>query len=234
VTISDVLTEAFEVYRRLLRRSVIVAGLIFAVVSLAQALAVQDRTGLAELIALLLSLAGGLLVQGALVEVVRDLHEGREPAALNDYYNRTRDRLGTLFGTSLFYGFAAILIVPIARWSLAVPLVMIERLSRRDAFRRSSELVRGRTGKVLLLVLITFAISAVAGIAIRAAFTFLPNFAANWIGGTVAGALTVPFQAHVLTVLYYRLTEPERPILPEQTRASWQSVWDEEREEPPA
>jgi hypothetical protein len=234
VTISGVLTEAFEVYRRLLRRSVIVAGLIFAVVSLAQALAVRDRTGLAELVALLLSLAGGLLVQGALVEVVRDLHEGREPEAVNDYYNRTRDRLGTLFGTSLLYGLGAILIVPIARWSLAVPLVMIERLKRRDAFRRSSALVRGRTGKVLLLVVITFAISAVAGIVIREAFTFLPNFPADWIGGTVAGAITVPFQAHVLTVLYYRLTEPERPILPEQTRGSWQSVWDEEREEPPA
>jgi hypothetical protein len=72
--ISEVLREAFVVYRRLLRRSIVVAGLIFAVVSLAQALASERATALTALVALVLSLVGGLLVQGALVEVVRDLH----------------------------------------------------------------------------------------------------------------------------------------------------------------
>jgi hypothetical protein len=233
VTISGVLAEAFEVYRRLLRRSIIVAGLIFAVVSLAQALAEQHLTTLTQLVSLLLSLAGTLLVQGALVEVVRDLHEGREPAVIGEYYQRTRGRLGTLLGTSILYGLGAVLIVPIARWSLAVPLVMIERLKRRDAFARSSALVRGRTGRVLVLVLITYLISGLGALLIREPFTFLPSFAAAWIGGTIAGAITVPIEAHVLTVLYYRLTEPERPILPEATRTSWQSVWDEEGGQPP-
>jgi hypothetical protein len=233
VTISGVLAEAFEIYRRLLRRSVIVAGLIFAVVSLAQALAEQHLTTLTQLVSLLLSLAGTLLVQGALVEVVRDLHEGREPAAIGEYYQRTRGRLGTLLGTSILYGLGAVLIVPIARWSLAVPLVMIERLNRRDAFARSSALVRGRTGRVLVLVLITYLISGLGTLLVREPFAFLPSFAAAWIGGTIAGAITVPFEAHVLTVLYYRLTEPERPILPEATSTSWRSVWDEEGGQPP-
>jgi hypothetical protein len=234
VTISGVLSEAFEVYRRLLRRSVIVAGLIFAVVSLASALAARHLTTVTQLVSLLLALAGGLLVQGALVEVVRDLHEGRTPASVNEYYDRTRGRLGTLFGTSIVYGLGALIIVPIARWSLAVPLVMIEGRKRREAFKRSSQLVRGQTGRVLVLVLITYFISALAALAIREVFAFLPNFADLWIGGTVAGALTIPFQAHVLTVLYYRLTEPDRPILPSGTRDSWRSIWDDEREEPPA
>jgi hypothetical protein len=233
VTISGVLAEAFEIYRLLLRRSIIVAGLIFSVVSLAQALAEQHLTTLTQLVSLLLSLAGTLLVQGALVEVVRDLHEGREPAVIGEYYQRTRGRLGTLLGTSILYGLGAVLIVPIARWSLAVPLVMIERLKRRDAFARSSALVRGRTGRVLVLVLITYLISGLGALLIREPFTFLPSFAAAWIGGTIAGAITVPIEAHVLTVLYYRLTEPERPILPEATRTSWQSMWDEEGGQPP-
>ena len=71
-----------------------------------------------------------------------------------------------------------------------------------------------------------------AAIAIGSVFAALPNFFAAWIGGTVAGAIAVPFQAHVLTVLYYRLTDPERPILPDEAeRSSWKSLWDEE---PPA
>jgi Membrane domain of glycerophosphoryl diester phosphodiesterase len=238
VRISDVLSEAFAVYRRLFRRSVVVAGLIFAVVSLAQALAGRSGTALALLVSLVLSLVGGLLVQGALVEIVRDLHEGGEPASVNVYYDRTRGRLGTLVGASLRYGFGVVigfilLIVPgliaVARWSLIVPLVMIEGRGTRDAFRRSSELVRGQTGRVLALVVIANIVTILVG----SVFSFLPGFLGAWIGGTLAGAIAVPYEAHVLTVLYYRLTEPERPILPVPGSKPWPSIWDEERTEEP-
>jgi len=236
VRISEVLGEAFAVYRRLFRRSVVVAGLIFAVVSLAQALAARTGTLLALAVSLVLSLVGGLLVQGALVEVVRDLHEGRAPAPINVYYNRTRGRLGTLLGASFMYGLGVffgliLLVVPgliaIARWSVIVPLVMIEGLGWRDAFRRSSELVRGQTGRVLVLVIIANVITGIVG----SLFSVLPGFLGAWIGGTIAGAVAVPFEAHVLTVLYYRLTEPDVPILPEDGGKSWQSIWDEKHSE---
>jgi hypothetical protein len=215
VQISEVLGEAFALYRRLFRRSVVVAGLIFAVVALAQALAARSGTAIALFVSLLLSLVGGLLVQGALVEVVRDLREGRPPAPVNEYYDRTRGRLGTLVGASIAYGFGVLvgfllLVIPgliaIARWSLIVPLVMIEKLGWRDAFRRSSELVRGQTGRVLALVVIADIIVAV----VSSFFSFLPGFVGAWVGGTVAGAIAVPFEAYVLTVLYYRLSERER------------------------
>jgi len=215
VQISEVLGEAFALYRRLFRRSVVVAGLIFAVVALAQALAARSGTAIALFVSLLLSLVGGLLVQGALVEVVRDLREGRPPAPVNEYYDRTRGRLGTLVGASIAYGFGVLfgfvlLVIPgliaIARWSLIVPLVMIEKLGWRDAFRRSSELVRGQTGRVLALVVIADIIVAV----VSSFFTFLPGFVGVWVGGTVAGAIAVPFEAYVLTILYYRLSERER------------------------
>ena len=243
MTISGILSDAFEVYRRLWRRSVVVAGLIFAVVSLANALAARGTSAVPALVSIVLSLVGGLLVQGALVEVVRDLHEGRPQAPVAAYYNRTRDRLGTLVGSSLLYGLGVgigfiLLVVPgliaLARWSLIVPLVMIERRGWREAFRRSSELVRGRTGRVFVLLLVAYVITGFATVLITRAFTSLPNFLTIWIGGTVAGAITAPFQAHVLTVLYYRLTEPATPVLPETRPQTWQSVWDEERKEPPA
>ena len=213
--ISEVLGEAFALYRRLFRRSVVVAGLIFVVVALAQALAARSGTAVALFVSLLLSLVGGLLVQGALVEVVRDVREGRPPAPVNEYYNRTRGRLGTLVGASIAYGFGVLvgfilLVIPgliaVARWSLIVPLVMIEKRGWRDAFRRSSELVRGQTGRVLALVVIADIIVGV----VSSFFTFLPGFLGAWIGGTVAGAIAVPFEAYVLTVLYYRLSDGER------------------------
>lgn len=236
--ISEVLSDALSVYRRLWRRSVVVAGLVFGVVSLADAFAARRSTGATTLVSVILSLVGGLLVQGALVEVVRDLHEGREPGTIGAYYTRTRGRLGTLFGASLLYGVGVaigfiLLVIPgliaVARWSLIVPLVVIERLGVGEAFSRSSRLVKGQTGRVLALVVVSAIITGLAGVVVRAIFGFLPEFGAVWIGGTIASAVTVPYQAHVLTVLYYRLTEPERPVLPDEPpRETWRSIWDEE------
>lgn len=239
MTISEVLGDALSVYRRLWRRSVVVAGLVFAVVSLADAFAARRSTAATTLVSVVLALVGGLLVQGALVEVVRDLHEGREPAPVGTYYARTRDRLGTLLGASLLYGIGVavgfiLLIVPgliaVARWSLIVPLVVIERLGVGEAFSRSSRLVKGQTGRVLVLVIVANLITGVVAAAVQAAFGFLPTFGTIWVGGTIASAIAVPYEAHVLTVLYYKLTEPERPVLPEEPPREdrWRSVWDEE------
>jgi hypothetical protein len=238
--VSAVLADARDVYRRLWRRSVLVAGAVFAIVALAQALSDRRPTSGTFLVSIVLSLLGGLLVQGALVEVVRDLHEGRGPAPASAYYARTRGRLGTLLGATVLFALGVglgliLLVVPglilMSRWALVVPLVMIERLGAREAFRRSTEIVRGRTGKVLLVVVLAALIAGVSSIAITYAFTFLPNFLAVWLGGTVAGALTVPYQAHVLTVLYYKLTEPDTPVLAGTPTKPWSSIWDEE---PPA
>jgi hypothetical protein len=40
----------------------------------------------------------------------------------------------------------------------------------------------------------------------------------------VWSSLTAPFEAHVLSVVYYRLTDPERPVIHEDVR-HWRSVW---------
>jgi hypothetical protein len=238
--IGEVLADAWRIYQRLIRRSIVVAGLIFVVVGLADALAARSSTTLTRLVALVLALVGGLLVQGALVEVVRDLHEGREVRSIGAVYASTRGRLGTLLGASLLYGIGVViglflLLVPgliaAARWSLIVPLVMIEGLGWREAFARSSELVKGQTARVLVVNLLSNVLSAIASFALAAFFVWFPPFFSVWIGGAIGGALVVPYGAHVLTVLYYKLTEPERPVLADaSTRSDWQSVWDEERD----
>jgi hypothetical protein len=240
VSIGEVLADAWRIYRRLIRRSIVVAGLIFAVVGLADALASRSSTTLTRLVALGLGLVGGLLVQGALVEVVRDLHEGREIRSIGAIYGSTRGRLGTLLGASILYGIGVViglflLLVPglifAARWSLIVPLVMIEGLGWREAFARSSALVKGQTGRVLVVNLLSNVLSALASIALAAFFIWFPPFLSAWIGGAIAGALVVPYGAHVLTVLYYKLTEPERPVLADTaTRSDWQSIWNEKQD----
>jgi len=41
----------------------------------------------------------------------------------------------------------------------------------------------------------------------------------------VWNSVTAPFTAHVLTVIYYRLTDPERPVIHEDL-LGWSSVWE--------
>jgi hypothetical protein len=221
--ISDVLGDAARVYRRLWRRSVFVAGVVFLVVAAADGLAALRPTPGTELVSVALALIGSLLVQGALVAVVRDVHEGREPASVSVYYERTRSHLGTLLACAILAGIGValgfvFLIVPglilLARWTLIVPLVMVEGRSVGEAFSRSNELVRGRTPEVLAIVVIAALVTTILGTAATAAFDFLPKFWSVWIGGTIGGAIAAPYEAHALTVLYYRLTEPGRPILP--------------------
>lgn len=240
MTVFGVLGEGWRIYRRLWRRSIVVAGAIFAIVSFAGAAAATSGTWAAFAVSSILAWVGGLLVQGSLVEVVRDLHEGRSPAAVTQYYDRTRGRLGTLVGTSILYAVGLIvaficLIVPffiaLARWSLVVPLVMIERLHVRAAFSRSSELVKGKTGRVLLLLIVAGVVTSILEGVVRAILGGATNFWTTWIGGTIAGALVVPWEAHVLTALYYTLKEPDVPVLPESPPSkAWDSIWDENRE----
>ncbi|HZD87985.1 MAG TPA: glycerophosphoryl diester phosphodiesterase membrane domain-containing protein [Gaiellaceae bacterium] len=221
--IGGVLSDAARVYRRLWRRSVLVAGAVFLVVAAADGLAALHPTRGTELVSIALALIGSLLVQGALVEVVRDVHEGREPAPPVAYYERTRNELATLLVCAVFAGIGVALgfllfIVPglilLARWTLIVPLVMVEGRSVRDAFSRSNELVTGKTLQVLAVVVLAGLVTTILASVATLAFGFLPTFWSAWIGGTIGGAIAAPYEAHALTVLYYRLTEPDRPILP--------------------
>jgi hypothetical protein len=235
-------SEAWKLYQLLFGRSVLTAAAVFAPLGLVEALAYELEGELlvaTVLLALALGFFGELLVQGALVEVVRDVHEGRAPSPIGALYERTRPRLGALLlGTILYtaaFSFGLLLIIPglivLARWSLIVPVIVLDGQNAGEARRRSSSLVRGQTGRVLWIIVLTLILTAIVASMIGATLFWLPAPLGTWLSGLIAASLTTPFEAHVLTVLYYRLTEPERPVVPERPRR-WKTIWEEEREVP--
>jgi hypothetical protein len=161
-----------------------------------------------------------VVVQGALIELVANLHEGRPAKPLGRLYARARARFWPLFWGSLVYvlgilGGLVLLIVPglvaFARWSLFAPFVVLEEDGVENAIRKSSNTVRGRTGRVLGIVGVAFLLLAVPADLV---FYLVLGAGAYWqIFSFVWSSLTAPFEAHVLSVLYYRLTDPERPVL---------------------
>lgn len=236
----DVDRQVQVIYRRLFWRSVLVSGVVFAIVNLVASVLAPGLLGFAlALLSLPVSFVGYALVEGALVQVVRDLHEdGDQRTSLRQTFQFAFDRLKPLVAVSLLVGFGVLLgllllIVPglvlLTRWAVAVPVVVLEGCSARQALARSRQLVGGN-GRAVFNVM--FAVGIITGL-VRLLFSTLGRghgFLGLWVSGTLAATLTVPYAAHAVTVLYYRLAEPERPVVLEPgTR--WHSIWDDERAE---
>jgi glycerophosphoryl diester phosphodiesterase family protein len=233
--IKGVLKDTWRLYRTLFLRSFLTGFIVFAILGIFEQ---------SPYLAALIGFVGTTLVQGALVEVVDDEHRGQAPRGLADLYRSSGSRLGSMLAVSILMGIGVglglvLLIVPgillAIRWAVATPVVMLEGLGARAAMRRSQELVRGHRKDVFRVLLniwvrtglvwfaCSFLIGAVAAGGSHPALTI-------WFGGVLAGALVTPYAAHALNVVYYRLTQPDQPLLPERGRA-WDSVWREDAAE---
>jgi hypothetical protein len=221
VAIGGVLGEAWELYKRFLWQFFLTAFVVFAVLDLLSALAAAAAgDGVAAgllwaVIALTIAVVGYFWVQAALVELVRDVRDGRADRSVGETYRAVQPRLpaviaaGVLAAVAIGIGFL-LLIVPglflLTIWSMLVPVIVIEGRAAGEAFTRSREVVRGNGWSVLGLIIITFLLVAIASAVIRLVFSPLPDFLDNWIGSLVAHSLTIPFAAAALTTAYFHLT----------------------------
>jgi hypothetical protein len=210
LSVSGVWRDAARIYWALFRRTVVVAALVFAVVCFAETVGPWP--------VVLLSVVGTCVVQGALIEAV-DMERERRGGSTGTLVRAAWKRAGALLGVSLLTGLGVglglfLLVVPglilFTRWSLAVPAVMLEGRTPRDAMRRSAELVKGH-GRQVFAVFVT-----VTAAALGASFLLerlLAGPLGLWAALTIAATLTTPFAAHALNVVYYRIVDPGRPVL---------------------
>ena len=220
MSVSAVLGEAFDLYKRFFLRFIGTAAVVFVVLDLASAFADQAAGGsvssdlLWSFIAVLLSVVGAFWLQGALIEAVSDVRDGKIDTTIGDLFERTRPRLPALIAAGIVAGIGVaigiiLLIVPglflLTRWALIPAVIVIEKRSAGDSFDRSWQLTRGYGWPVFGSLIVSFIIYAIALGLFRALFLPLPRFAEIWIGGIVAHSITTPFIALVGAVLYFRL-----------------------------
>jgi hypothetical protein len=220
---SWVLSQAWELYKRLFMRSFLMGIVVLGVVNLLRGLAQSGRAGLGlSLVALLASIFGFALLQGGLVEIVRGLHvDGDDDASITEVLARAGAKLTKLVCVSLLAGIGITLgflffivpgIVLMTWWAVAVPVAMNEEGNARDALRRSREIVRGHGW-------IVWRVKAIAGfLGGLAAFPIVIVAAGQgpivrWIAVTIAFAVSMPYLAHALTVVYYALVDPIHPVV---------------------
>jgi hypothetical protein len=222
--IGAVLREAWSLYTRFLARFFLTALAVFAVLDLLSALAdsAAEDSFLAGLfwsvIAATVGVVGFFLVQGGLLELVRDVRDGRADRGVAETYRAVWPRVPALIAAGVIAAVAIgigllLLIVPglylLTIWSMIAPVIVLEGRSAGESFSRSHDIVRGNGWNMLGLIIVVFILVAVASGLIRLIFAPLPDFLDAWLGALVAHSLTIPFAAAALATAYFQLTSAE-------------------------
>jgi hypothetical protein len=206
----DVIGRAFQIYRDNIGILLPAALLVFAVDAVVTWL--LDEGALA-LIAALVSLVLATLYQGMVVQLVRDVQDGRRDNSMGELFSSVSPVLLPLILVSLLAGLGIgigflLLIVPglflLTFWSVVAPVTVIERPGVFSAFSRSWDLVRGHAWPVFWTIVLVFLLvigAAIVAALIGAAVSDGVRAILSWI----FDALTQPVAALTASVLYFTL-----------------------------
>jgi hypothetical protein len=160
-----------------------------------------------------------LAVVAAIVVIFMRLLAESQPASFRACWNGMRERFWRIVA-ALLLATAGILLMAITviglpfaiwklvGWSFVGQEVLFTDKSLREAFRGSSELVRGRWWRAVRVVIFLVAILFVAGpvLTLGLIFTPLPFLAINLLGALIF-SLLIPYAVIAQTLLYFDLQE---------------------------
>jgi hypothetical protein len=188
------------------------AAVVFVFTGILSVVLLQASPGLA-LLSTLVGLIATTLFTGMVVELVADVQDGRRDATPGQLLRAAAPVLGSLILVAIAVGILTVLgfllvIVPgliaLTVWSVAAPVVVLERPPGLRAMRRSRELVAGNGwpvfGVILVLGVAVAIVSGAIEIAAESAST-----GAGIVARVVLGVLTAPLSALAAAVLYFDL-----------------------------
>src|ERR1035437_8814845 len=154
------------------------AAVVFVISGILAAVLVAAAPALA-LVAVIISLVAITLFTGMIVELVADVQDGRRDATVGQLLRAVTPVLGQLIlvgisaGVGVVIGFILIIVpglILITIWSVAAPVVVLERPGPLAALARSRELVRGNGWQVfgVIFVLGIFVVIAASAIELAA------------------------------------------------------------------
>ena len=202
-------------YRAHAAHLIIIAAGIYLVAAVIEGLLSLAGGWVVAIVGALVSIVAAFLVQAALVKAAQDIRDGRADLTIGQTISAAWEVIGPVAGASILAGIAIVvglflLIVPglflITIWAVIVPAIVIERVGAMSSFGRSRNLVRGNGWNVFGILVITFLILLGVELVIGLILSPLNSTAlSNAISTVVAGSLVAPFQALVVTTIYYRL-----------------------------
>jgi hypothetical protein len=210
--VGAVIRRVFDVYVDQYPVLLPASAVVFVVTGLVSALLVAAAPGLA-LVALLLSLIATTLFTGMVVELVSDIQDGRRDHSAGELLRAATPVLGQLIlvgivvGVGIVIGFVLIIIpglILITIWSVAAPVVVLERPGVFASLSRSRELVRGNGWQVFGVIFVLFFLVLIVSAAIEVAADSAGT-GAGIVARVIVGILTGPISALAAAVLYFDL-----------------------------
>ncbi|HEY4452659.1 MAG TPA: hypothetical protein VGN13_13825 [Solirubrobacteraceae bacterium] len=210
--VGEVIGRVFAIYVDQAPVLMPAAAVVFVFTGVLATLLTNAGSG-TQFLALLIGLVATTLFTGMVVELVADVQDGRRDASPGQLLRAVAPVLWPLIGVAFaaalgeLVGFV-LLIVPglilLSVWSVAAPVVVLERPPGLRALRRSRELVRGHGWQVFaVIVLLDLLLGIGAG-----ALDLAAESAGTGVGlvvRVVLGVLTAPFAALAAAVLYFEL-----------------------------
>jgi hypothetical protein len=216
--VGEVIRRVFDIYVDQAPVLMPAAAVVFVFTGIISAVLLAAAPALA-LVSLLISLVATTLFTGMVVELVADVRDGRRDASVGQLLSAVMPVLGQLLAVALVAGLGVVLgfvlvIVPglilLTVWSVAAPVVVLERPPGLRALARSRELVHGNGWPVfgvifVLGILVTIAAGGVE-LAAESAGT-----GAGIVARVILGVLTAPLAALAASVLYFQLRDAATP-----------------------
>lgn len=211
----DVVSETFSTYGQNFGALFGSAIAVFVVVGLAAGVLQGIGGIILGLVAAALRIAGQALFVGFVVELVRDVRDGRRDQTVGDLFSAASPFIlpligfGILFGVGVAIGFIFIIVpglILLTFWSVGAPAIVVEGIGPIDAFGRSWRLVRGQAWSVFGALLLIWLIVLVIWFVFAAIANPIGNGeVSTWIASILSTTLTAPIFAIAATVIYFDL-----------------------------
>jgi hypothetical protein len=172
----------------------------------------------------ILSIIVGTFFTGMVVELVRDVQDGRLDASVTDLFKSVTPVVLPLIAVSFLAGIGiaigfVLLIIPglylMTIWSVVAPVVVLERPGVFRSFTRSRELVRGYGWQVFGVIVVAFLIQTVIqNIFQRVGAGASDSWVVTAVFSAVGQIITAPVLALAVSVVYFELRDREEPAPP--------------------
>lgn len=217
---AGVIGEAIKLYRDHWRHLASIALIVYLVVGLLNLVLVALLGIVGAVLAGALTIVGVFWLQGALIRAVEDVRDGRVDLSISETLKGVKPDLGRITGAGILAGLGIgigllLVVVPglylITVWSVVIPVIVLERSGVGAAFGRSRTLVTGHGWNVFGVIILSWLVLLVVGIVIALITSPFGDTVGTFLADLISGAITGPFVALVLTLLYYRLRGRELP-----------------------
>lgn len=214
---SAVLSRIWEIYRDQFSVLVSTAVALYAI----QFVLTLVLASAAAFALAILFWALSVLYQGMVVELVKDVRDGRRDHSVRDLIRSVQPvfwplaAVAILFTIAIAVGFLVFIIpglILLVIWSVVVPVVVLERPGVFAAFGRSRGLVRGNGWNVFWVIVLVFLSVIVISLAVGLLATALGSLGRAVVQWALDAALA-PITALSASVLYFALVR-DRDVTP--------------------